>query len=442
MHTTSSTKQDSISIKEFLTNYDLEISEYQRPYLWSGQQIIDLYKDLIDFSDNQKDLPNYYLGNIILVKSSKSDIYKIIDGQQRIISLLIINQLTSNKFNPISLEITSKVTADNIKRNAGYLKSHIKQIRDKIEINWELLNITYIIAENDDQAFKFYTTLSTSGKRLAGIDIIKPFHLQAIPKEQQEEKAIQLEKYQFDQNKLENIVKILLRSRYWKGINFRDFPRNHVVDEWKIELENEFVKNTKDQTEDNKYLFGIESKELIQFIPSNYKTDQPLNKGLNSINYILYFAELWDKITNRINEIELGKINDVSYLKGTEFNQEYFQATILTFVSKFGESVLYSDNFGEYIKLVFKICFYTRLSKPVKKDSIYNFEKENQLINRILIAYTVNEIIEFCENYYNKEIITKHIDFIKNSNKKSPTLSRFRDHFNVDHNNRTNPFFN
>lgn len=68
MCTTSLTKQDSVSIKNFFKNLDLEISEYQRPYVWTGQQIINLHNDLIEFSSNQKEIPDYYLGNIILGK--------------------------------------------------------------------------------------------------------------------------------------------------------------------------------------------------------------------------------------------------------------------------------------------------------------------------------------------------------------------------------------
>lgn len=442
MSITSQTKQDSVSIKDFFENFDLEISEYQRPYVWSGQQIINLYNDLIDFSGNQKDLPDYYLGNIILVKSDKSDKFKIIDGQQRIISLLIIDRLISNKFHSISLDINSKVTADNIKKNAGYLKQHLKQINDKIQINWDRVNITYIIAKNDDQAFKFYTTLSTSGRRLAGIDIIKPFHLQAIEKDKQEEKALQLEKYQFDHNKLANIVKILLRARYWKGIDFKDFPRNHIDEQWKIALENEFVKNTKNRPEDKKYLFGIQSDDLIQIIPPNYKIDQPLNKGLNSINYMLHFAELWDKIIKRINDLKLDIITNVSYLSGTEFNHEYFQAVLLTFVSKFGEATLYEDGFSEQVRLLFKFCYYPRLDVRVTKKTIVGFEQNIKLLNRILVAYDKEEILDYCIKYTDYNLLNSYYDIKKDEFKGRPTLKNLDNYLSIDPNNLTNPFFN
>ncbi|MDM1679850.1 DUF262 domain-containing protein [Myroides odoratimimus] len=431
--------QDSVSIDFFLTNNFLEISEYQRPYVWTGQQIINLYNDLIDFSSSQEDLPDYYLGSIILVKSKEPGEYKIVDGQQRIISLLIIDRLINKQFHQNSLNITSKATADNIRKNAGYLKSYIKQHSDKIQINWERVNITYIIAENDDQAFKFYTTLSTSGKRLTGIDIIKPFHLQAIPKACQEEKAILLEKYQFDQNKLENIVKILLRARYWKGVDFKEFPRNHVEAGWKIELESEFVKNTRDQLDDIKYFSGIQINGINnQFFPV-YKVGQPLNKGINSINYILYFAGLWDKITDRINDL---KLNAINFSDNTAFNQEYFQATLLSFVSKFGEDIIHNKKFEEDLKLLFKICFYTRLNKPVSKDTIYNFEKENKLINRILLAYSIEEIREYCISFYNPQIIKKFKEHLKEESKNPTTIQRFAKKLDVNCDNIINPFFN
>lgn len=87
----------NISYMEFMTytgnNVDLknivskesEIPEFQRNYVWKKNQIDELI-DSINYNDN-----GYYLGNIVIVKDSNGNgIGKIVDGQQRLITLSLI----------------------------------------------------------------------------------------------------------------------------------------------------------------------------------------------------------------------------------------------------------------------------------------------------------------------------------------------------------------
>ena len=66
------------------------IPSYQRPYSWEYEQCNQLYNDLIDAFREQED---YFLGNIILAKTSNTNEdkrYQVVDGQQRLISLWLL----------------------------------------------------------------------------------------------------------------------------------------------------------------------------------------------------------------------------------------------------------------------------------------------------------------------------------------------------------------
>jgi len=62
------------------------VPAYQRPYSWEYDQCFQLYKDLTDAYYDKND---YFLGSIIIAKSNK-DTLEIIDGQQRLITLLLL----------------------------------------------------------------------------------------------------------------------------------------------------------------------------------------------------------------------------------------------------------------------------------------------------------------------------------------------------------------
>lgn len=71
------------------------IPAYQRPYSWSFDQFYELYRDLIGaYNENE----SYFLGNIIMARSKSYDIdgqNRVIDGQQRIITIWTLIKMLS-----------------------------------------------------------------------------------------------------------------------------------------------------------------------------------------------------------------------------------------------------------------------------------------------------------------------------------------------------------
>ena len=68
------------------------IPEYQRPYAWTEDEIRTLFDDLKDFTkkrieENEKE--TYFLGCIVSYKNQNNEL-EIIDGQQRITTLMLL----------------------------------------------------------------------------------------------------------------------------------------------------------------------------------------------------------------------------------------------------------------------------------------------------------------------------------------------------------------
>ena len=90
------------TIREFLENAQKEhflIPEYQRPYAWEEDQIITLFEDLKNFTEKKiadKNSDAYFLGSIVQFINDAGE-QEIIDGQQRITSLLLLLRVIYTK---------------------------------------------------------------------------------------------------------------------------------------------------------------------------------------------------------------------------------------------------------------------------------------------------------------------------------------------------------
>ena len=70
-----------------------KIPDYQRAYSWEQHHWKALLDDLLEQNEGDN---NYFFGNILIEETSKNRQYEIIDGQQRIITIIIfIHNMTT-----------------------------------------------------------------------------------------------------------------------------------------------------------------------------------------------------------------------------------------------------------------------------------------------------------------------------------------------------------
>ena len=97
----SQIKSDKWDIKEVFRQWYC-IPNYQRPYVWEKDQIIELLDDIYIACDKDKE-SDYFLGSLVLKETKNKDYieYDVLDGQQRLTTLFlltaVIRDLTDNE---------------------------------------------------------------------------------------------------------------------------------------------------------------------------------------------------------------------------------------------------------------------------------------------------------------------------------------------------------
>ena len=83
------------SVREVFTRYldgkyKYYIPEYQRGYKWDSQQIEELLNDVDNFKSNGNEDRFYCIQNITIVEKKEEQCYHVIDGQQRLTTLVVL----------------------------------------------------------------------------------------------------------------------------------------------------------------------------------------------------------------------------------------------------------------------------------------------------------------------------------------------------------------
>lgn len=85
----------------FSNDYVFNIPSYQRPYAWTTEQARDLLDDLVGFMKSSpgkvENMPPYFLGSMVLIKSESLPNADVVDGQQRLTTLtLLLSAIRAN----------------------------------------------------------------------------------------------------------------------------------------------------------------------------------------------------------------------------------------------------------------------------------------------------------------------------------------------------------
>ena len=104
-------ESDKLLVREIFSKW-FRIPEYQRPYVWGEDQVIELLDDVMQARTSNPD-SQYFLGSMVLSKNLKKegttryDEYDLLDGQQRLTTLFLITAVVRDltpKTNPSRLK--------------------------------------------------------------------------------------------------------------------------------------------------------------------------------------------------------------------------------------------------------------------------------------------------------------------------------------------------
>lgn len=172
-----------------LLSKELIIPNYQRPYKWTNKNIVDLISDIqqsIEDAQRYSDF-KYRVGSIILHKNKREQ-YEVVDGQQRLLSFLLMKLSLDKTFSCNLLKTTrckNKETQRNLRKNYITLhewlasasedtKSAVKKALEKT------LEVVVFIVKEQSEAFQLFDSQNTRGRALYPHDLLKAYHLREI----------------------------------------------------------------------------------------------------------------------------------------------------------------------------------------------------------------------------------------------------------------------
>lgn len=224
----------------------LKIPDYQRPYKWKVKNAIRLLDDIEEARRSNKEV--YRVGTLILHKEeikskngkdengqnkgSKIYEYNIVDGQQRVITFSLLLKCllekaeTKDETKP-PFKFLEQSLKDNpynkwnvyqnyqaFKRRISSLKEGAKtDLREYIEKNCELV---VIITDDISEAFQFFDSQNTRGKKLYPHDLLKAYHLREMRNCTKDEIEQSVEEWEsIDQTDLSKLFDNLYQLKEW-----------------------------------------------------------------------------------------------------------------------------------------------------------------------------------------------------------------------------------
>ena len=177
-----------LSVEELL-KLDLVIPSYQRPYKWTEKNIRELILDIQKGIEDANKHPNfkYRVGTVILYQENDTKPYEIVDGQQRILSFLLLKLCLSPNFtcSLLSATFSDKVTLGNLHSNSDRIREWCSSVDDGVKEAFdkalsEVLEVVILTVGELSEAFQLFDSQNTRGRELYPHDLLKAYHLREI----------------------------------------------------------------------------------------------------------------------------------------------------------------------------------------------------------------------------------------------------------------------
>ncbi|MBF1311774.1 MAG: DUF262 domain-containing protein [Porphyromonadaceae bacterium] len=177
-----------LSVEELL-KLNLVIPSYQRPYKWTEKNIRELILDIQKGIEDAKKYPNfkYRVGTVILYQENDTKPYEIVDGQQRILSFLLLKLCLNPDFtcSLLSATFSDKVTLGNLHSNSDRIREWCSSVDDGVKEAFdkalsEVLEVVVLTVNELSEAFQLFDSQNTRGRELYPHDLLKAYHLREI----------------------------------------------------------------------------------------------------------------------------------------------------------------------------------------------------------------------------------------------------------------------
>lgn len=419
--------KDVISVDKLLANQSLCIPHYQRPYKWTSKNINQLFSDI----SSHKKKSAYRLGTIVFHKDKNSNVKNIVDGQQRLVTLMLMlralfqrdnsnlrkdlqDQLAKLKENLDNLnpKFTSQISKTNIFNNfqeisrivahSDFTEEHIDFLLNKCEV------VTFTL--NDvSEAFQFFDSQNARGKDLDPHDLLKAYHLREFCLEEEALKTKTVANWEnSDAKDLANLfAQHLYRIKNWtkgesaryfskndtslfKGVNIDTIVRYPYVEQLRIahhfvdDYNQQFGRKIDGQTISFPYYLDqtiINGRRFFE-MTSHYLLRVEAIKNIKSENMgVEKLGDSAAKIIKTINEYP------TKNRTGDKYVRLMFDCSLIYYIDKFGYAEI-----SRAIEKIFIWAYRLRLAmQVVQLASMDNYVMENNLFKKIKDAITPND---------------------------------------------------
>ena len=336
---------------------NLAIPPYQRPYRWTTKNVMQLLDDISSSMAAGK--REYRIGSVICHTETGKEEYDIVDGQQRLTTIILVLNGVDSK-----LKSESEIVTKNLQRLC-YKGNSVSSIRDNMVFiqEWLRENATNngkelaeyildkckfveIVVDDLGEAFQMFDTQNGRGKSLELYNLLKAYHIRAMDQNTQDERILCDRNWegatQYDatpDNPNDPNVDILsqlfgeqlFKSRLWcRNENARAFTRddigefkgftidkNHPIDfpfqnPFLLQyLTEKFYRNVLAGTIGSKSrLEAGETEKLNPFV----NIIQPIINGKAFFEYIETYVELYKKMFIELGSYQLADFKRFFYL--------------------------------------------------------------------------------------------------------------------------------
>lgn len=410
------------SIFAFEGGYSIKIPDYQRPYVWNSEKVDTLINDLqyhIEHNNGQA----YYMGSILFFCQNGG--YEIIDGQQRLTSLLILDKIANNdqsilaKFpDKVQFFFNSPISKKNIVEVKNFV---IDYKTDWLQHNWNKLiadlAFSVIVTNRQDDAFSFFETQNNRGVKLGAADYLKSFHLRELREE--EGKQVVFAK-QWDTNNTNQFLnylfnQVIWRGRSWKGRNVWYESQDDVLQEFQKKTRAPAIKNQVQifPTVKNKIAHAIRYDEndgiLLDTSPIALKSHainypfalrQPIEKGIGFFLYSERYAAMYHFLfrTEHSKNSELFKFKEFykavySHSGMSEYLKSLYRLCTVLYYDKFESNEI--DKFAKFLDYYIGV-YRVELSSIYDKTAIRILrDKKQNLLDIISEAFIPEQVFDF-----------------------------------------------
>lgn len=401
---------------------NISIPFYQRPYRWTTENALQLLEDILQSKAAGK--LEYRIGSAIFYRSPSNQL-EIVDGQQRLTTILLIANVARWKNFPARSNLRySANSVASIRENYKFIEGWINEnTSDKgaTFVDYILTNCKFmeIVVDDLSEAFQMFDTQNGRGKSLEAYNLLKAYHIRAMEQNTQEER-VQCDREwegatQYDATPdIQNDPNVdilgqlfreqLFKSRLWcRNDDARDFTKddigefkgftidkNHPIDfpfqnPFLLQyLTEKFYRNVLSGAIGTKTRFESgESDKANPFVNIN----QTIINGKAFFEYIGTYVELYKKMFIELGSYQLAEFKEFFYLHCLTYNPQktawerakcrtgafrdtdcFSRRTGDTYLREAYKSICFIllDKFGEktllkYYKLLYRLIYQVRL---------------------------------------------------------------------------------